>query len=82
VIARKFDSKAAPYRKFLSDPISLVAAEIHLGKRPAGVYGGWLTLPYSNRVPVQQFRKYCFDSIGCWICGAAWRRAAVNNVAV
>jgi hypothetical protein len=38
-----------------SDPISLVAAEIHLGKRPAGIYGGWLALTYSNRVPVQQF---------------------------
>jgi hypothetical protein len=49
--------RAAPYRRIRSDPISLVAAEIHLGKRPAGIYGGWLALTYSSRVPVQQFLK-------------------------
>jgi hypothetical protein len=32
---------ASPNR--LSDPISLVAAEIHLGSWPTGICAGWLT---------------------------------------
>jgi hypothetical protein len=28
-----------------SGPTSLVAAEIHLGRRPAGIHGGW---PHCN----------------------------------
>ena len=53
-IARKFGSKGSAVSEFLGDPISLVAAEIHLGRRPAGIYGGWLALTYSNSVPLQQ----------------------------
>jgi hypothetical protein len=37
-----------------SDPISLVAAEIHLGLWPAVITDGWLGLPYSSYVPAQQ----------------------------
>ena len=35
-------------------PVSLVAAEIHRGQRPAVICGCWLDYPYSRRVPVQQ----------------------------
>jgi hypothetical protein len=37
-----------------SDPISLVAAEIHLGRWPAVITGGWPVITYSNYVPAQQ----------------------------
>jgi hypothetical protein len=56
-----------------SDPISLVAAEIHLGYGPAVITGGWPAILYSNYVPAQQspenrFRtiryKYCIASNG------------------
>jgi hypothetical protein len=38
-----------------SDPISLVAAEIHLGHWPAVITGGWPAISYSSYVPVQQY---------------------------
>jgi hypothetical protein len=41
-----------------SDPFSLIAAEIHRGCWPAGITGGWLELPYSKHVPVQQSLDY------------------------
>jgi hypothetical protein len=31
-----------------SDPISLIAAEIHRGYWPAGITGGWLVTPIQN----------------------------------
>jgi hypothetical protein len=37
-----------------SDPISLVAAEIHLGHWPAVITDGWPEISYSSYVPVQQ----------------------------
>ncbi|MEO6780675.1 MAG: hypothetical protein ABI196_07130 [Bradyrhizobium sp.] len=54
---------AAPYRKFRSDPISFVAAEIHragMGQQTAVTADA---LVYSNRVPLQQFVKICFYSM-------------------
>jgi hypothetical protein len=39
-----------------SDPISLVAAEIHLGHGPTGITGGWPAIFYSSYVPAQQSR--------------------------
>jgi hypothetical protein len=56
-IARKFGSEGSAVSEISGDPISLVAAEVHLGRRPAGNYGGWLATTYSNSVPVQQIRK-------------------------
>jgi hypothetical protein len=40
-----------------SDPISLVAAEIHLGHGPEVITDGWLEFLHSNYVPVQQSLK-------------------------
>jgi hypothetical protein len=57
-IARKFGSKGSAVSEISGDPISLVAAEIHLGQWPAGDYGGWLTITYSISVPAQQTEKY------------------------
>jgi hypothetical protein len=37
----------------LSDPISLVAAEIHHGLGAAGAHAGRLAISYSRRVPTQ-----------------------------
>jgi hypothetical protein len=38
-----------------SEPISLVAAEIHRGFWPAVITDSWLEISYSNYVPMQQF---------------------------
>jgi hypothetical protein len=62
VIARKFDSKAAPYRRFQSDPISLVAAEIHLGQWPAASVPASCTAAFKLRA-IWQPRKYRFTSM-------------------
>jgi hypothetical protein len=62
-IARKFGSKGSAVSEISGDPISLVAAEIHLGQRPAGNYGGWLATTHSNSVPSQQNTKYVKKSI-------------------
>jgi hypothetical protein len=43
-----------------SDPISLVAAEIHLGYGPAVITGGWPAILYSNYVPAQQSLKIIY----------------------
>jgi hypothetical protein len=36
------------------NPISLVAAEIHLGFWPTVITDGWPEIPYSNYMPAQQ----------------------------
>jgi len=53
------------------DPDSLIAAEIHRGCWPAGITGGWLELPYSKHVPVQQSRNYIIDSVDYLFCAAS-----------
>jgi hypothetical protein len=40
--------RRAVARGCASDPISLIAAEIHRGCRPAGINGGWLGIPIQN----------------------------------
>jgi hypothetical protein len=47
----------------LSDPISLVAAEIHHGTWPAGISGGWPALINSKLVPARSESKTYFKSI-------------------
>jgi hypothetical protein len=47
------EKKSARSPVIASDPISLVAAEIHLGHGPEVITDGWLTIPYSNYVPAQ-----------------------------
>src|ERR1700690_1053859 len=69
-IARKFGSKGSAVSEISGDPISLVAAEIHLGQRPAGDDGGRLAITYSNSVPAQQIMKYRVGLIPYHCCGA------------
>jgi hypothetical protein len=57
-------------RDFASDPISLIAAEIHRGYWPAGISGGWLEYPYSKHVPVQNDLKSVIYSIYWYLCSA------------
>jgi hypothetical protein len=48
-------------RDLASDPISLVAAEIHRGYWPAGINGGWPEYPYSKHVPApHNVKRYVF----------------------
>jgi hypothetical protein len=42
VTALKSVGEEAPVQFRRCGPTSLVAAEIHLGRKPAGIYGGWL----------------------------------------
>jgi hypothetical protein len=67
VIARQSDQ----YRKQRSEPISFVAAEIHLGLGPAGISGGWLEIPYSSCVPTQHSLENFEKSICCGFCIAS-----------
>jgi hypothetical protein len=57
-------------RDLASDPISLIAAEIHRGYWPAGINGGWLEYPYSKHVPVQHDQKIIIYSMHWCFCSA------------
>ena len=58
------------YLNRMSEPISLVAAEIHRGCRPAGITGGWLGYAYSKHVPVQRTRESEIHSMHYKFCSA------------
>jgi hypothetical protein len=57
-------------RDLASDPISLVAAEIHRGYGPAGINGGWLEYPHSKHVPAQHDAKIFVFPICWYFCSA------------
>jgi hypothetical protein len=69
-IARKFGTKGSAVSEISGDPISLVAAEIHLGRWPAGDYGGWPATTYSNSVPAQQITKFALKTTSYSFCNA------------
>jgi hypothetical protein len=49
--------KGSAVSENLSDPISLVAAEIHHGTWPAGISGGWPGFPNSKLMPARHKLK-------------------------
>jgi hypothetical protein len=62
--------RRAVARDLASDPISLIAAEIHRGYGPAGINGGWLEYPHSKHVPAQGDWKIIIYSIYWYFCSA------------
>jgi len=68
VIALTSTRRQARHR---NDPISFVAAEIHLGFEPAGIYGGWLAILYSSCVPTQHPQQKAEKSNCYEFCGAS-----------
>jgi hypothetical protein len=53
VIAQEVERQSARQQTQWSEPISIVAAEIHRGFGPAGISGGWPEFTYSSCVPTQ-----------------------------
>jgi hypothetical protein len=71
VIALTSTRRQARHRNQRSDPISFVAAEIHLGFEPAGIYGGWLAILYSSCVPTQHSQQNAEKSNCYGFCSAS-----------
>jgi hypothetical protein len=53
-----------------SDPVSLVAAEIHHGLGPAGINATCSESSYSKHVPTPHLEKNAYFSIFYWFCSA------------
>jgi hypothetical protein len=54
-----------------SDPVSLIAADIHLGLGLAGFTAGGLEILYSNHVPTWRNAISLYFSICCLFCNAS-----------